>query len=192
MYILKKTFFLLPIVLFICSCSNIHQVKTSTFTELNNNLTILNTRLRFQNDSLYKILQNKSQNENTAQVAIFWYPKATYFLYWTQEIHSYLDSSIYNLISDTVINKPDIMFEKLKSYTNKMLRIDPEIYQVINKKATVIMYYLDSAKLNKTEEFDLLFAKKSKAEQLFILNQTLHNIEVMENETLLFCNSKIN
>ncbi len=185
-------FFPFLIVVFICSCSNNQQTKASEFRALNQSLSISNGGLKTQNDSLYKILQQKLADEKTAQAAVLWFAKAQYLQYRTTEIYTYLLTSISNLKSDSILNNPDTLYEKLNFYKDKILRIDPDIYNAINKNATVITHYLDSAKQNKSERFDALFSKKSKEEQLFILNQTLNNIEAIENKTLLFCNSKIN
>ena len=159
---------------------------------LNDSLTISNGGLKTQNDSLYKILEKKLQDEKTSQNAILWYPKAKYLQYRTEEIYKYLETSISNLKIDSVLNNPDTLYEKLNFYKDKILRIDPDIYNSINKNATVITHFFDSVKQNTNERFDLFFSKKSKEEQLLILNQTLNNIQAIENETLLFCNSKIN
>ena len=192
MYISKKIFFLFPIVFFICSCSNNQQTKTSNLKALNDSLTISNSRLKTKNDSLYKILQLNLQDEKTAQAAVLWFAKAQYLQYRTAEIYKYLDTSISNLETGSSLNNPDTLYEKLNFYKDKILRIDPDIYDAINKNVTVITHYFDSVKQNTSERFELFFSKKSKQEQLFILNQTLNNIEAIENETLLFCNSKIN
>ena len=192
MYICKKIFFLFPIVIFISSCLSNQQTKTSILKTVNDSLTISNGGLKTQNDSLYKILEKKLQDEKTSQVAIIWYPKAKYLQYRTEEIYKYLETSISNLKIDSVLNNPDTLYEKLNFYKDKILRIDPDIYNSINKNATVITHFFDSVKQNTNERFDLFFSKKSKEEQLLILNQTLNNIQAIENETLLFCNSKIN
>jgi hypothetical protein len=159
---------------------------------LNDSLTISNSRLKAKNDSLYKILQLKLQDEKTAQAAGLWFAKAQYLQYRTAEIYKYLDTSISNLETRSSLNNPDTLYEKLNFYKDKILRIDPDIYDAINKNVAVITHYFDSVKQNTSERFELFFSNKSKQEQLFILNQTLNNIEAIENETLLFCNSKIN
>ena len=192
MHLSNKIFFLFPIVFFICSCSNNQQPKTSHLKALNDSLTISNSRLKANNDSLYKILQQKLQDEKTARVAVLWFAKAQYLQYRTAEVYKYLDSSISNIKTSPGLNSPDTLYEKLNFYRNKILRIDPDIYIAINKNATVITRYFDSVKQNTNERFDLLFSNKSKQEQLLILNQTSNIIENIENETLLFCNSKIN
>lgn len=192
MYISKKIFSLFLIVVFICSCSNSQETKTSNLKALNYSLTISNRGLKTKNDSLYKILQQKLQVEKTAQSAVPWFAKAQYLQYRTAEIYKYLDTSIAKLETGSGLNNLDTLYEKLNFYKDKVLRIDPDIYDAINKNAAFITHYFDSVKQNTSERFDLFFSKKSTQEQLLILNQTLNTIEAVENETLLFCNSKIN
>jgi hypothetical protein len=190
MYTNKTIPFLFTIALFICSCSNNQQTKTSNLKALNDSLSISNSELKKNNDSLYKILKQKLQDEKPAQEAVLWFAKAQYLQYRTAEIYKYLDSSITSLKNGSSLKSPDTLYEKLSFYKGKILRIDPDIYNVISKNSTLITHYFDSVK-NTGERFDLFFAKKSSQEQLLILNQTLNYIEAIENETLLFCNSKV-
>ena len=188
----RKIFLLFPIVVLSCSCANNQQTRTSILKVLNDSLTISTARLKTKNDSLYKILEQKLRDGKATQATSLWFAKAQYLQYRTAEIYKYLDTSISNLKTSPELNSPDTLYKKLNFYKDKILRIDPDIYIAINRNSAVITHYLDSVKQYTNERFDLLFFNKSKQEQLLILNQTSNNIKNIENETLLFCNSKIN
>jgi|GEM_PF-3065220 len=173
------------------SCSNNHGTKPISLKAINDSLTVSNDNLKRQNDSIYKVLEGKLQNEKTAQTASLWFPKAKYLQFRSEEIYKYIDTAISNLKSDSVQNNADSLFTKLDFYKGKILRIDPDIYNDIKYSAEIITHYFDSVKLSKKEQLDLYFSNKSKDEQLLILNQTKNNIEIIENKTLIFCNNKI-
>jgi hypothetical protein len=192
MHTIFKAALLFSIVIHLYSCSNSQNIKPFNFNAGNDSLTILNNKIKMQNDSLDKILKGKLQDERTAQVAVLWYSKAQRLQYETKAINTYIENSISNLKTDSVLNNTDSLYAKLDFYKGDILRIDPDISEAINKNAEIITYYFDSVKQSKSERFDLFLSRKSKEEQLFIFNQTLNNIESVENGILIFCNNKAN
>jgi hypothetical protein len=188
----KKTALGFSIAIFLYSCLNNHKTPSFSFKELNDSLTISNRRLKTQNDSLYKFLQIKLQNEKTAYDAGLWFAKAQYLQYQTAEIYKYIETSISNIKADSILNDADSLHTKLDFYKEKILRIDPDIDKAVNQNAGVITHYFDSIKQKESQKFNMYFSNKSRDEQLLILNQTLNNIESIENKILMFCNSKIN
>ena len=187
-----KIFLIFPITICLYSCSN-NQKKTSfNFKSANHSLTISTSRLKIQNDSLYKVLDQKLDDKETSQDAKNWEPKAIYLQYRTEEIYKYIQTHISNLTTDSILNNADSLYTKLNFYKGNLLRIDPDISIAISNDAASITQYFDSVRQNKSENFDLFFTTKSKEEQLLILNQTFNKIELVENKTLHFCNSKIN
>jgi len=185
----------LPLILFltltiaICSCSH-NNSGSVTFESLNDSLAVLNGRLRTQNDSLYKNLEQKLQDEKAGQNASLWYPKAQYLRYRTDEINRYIQTAISVAQADSATINSDSLYEKLNFYKDRILRIDRDIYESIKKNADIITGDFDAMK-NNGIGFQLYLSNKSKDEKLFILNQILHNIKTVENQILIFCNTKI-
>ncbi|MEO6731173.1 MAG: hypothetical protein ABIN01_08140 [Ferruginibacter sp.] len=189
---MRITLSFLTIAILLYSCSNKNKSSYSNLKALNDSLTFSTDLLKNKNDSLFKILIEKLQNEKTAQNAKIWEPKADLLRYLTKETYNYVEESIGNLKSNSVLNNTDSMYMKLDLYRSSILRIDPEIYKDFDNNSKIITHYFDSVKQVKTERFDTYLSNKSKQEQLFILNQTLNNIRIVENEILMFCNNKIN
>lgn len=184
-------FVFLTTVTLLFSCSNNREKKLVSLKALNDSLTNSSNNLKKQNNSFYRVLEEKLQNKKTAQTAILWFPKAKYLQFRSNEIYSYIDAAISNLKSDSILNNADSLFLKLDFYKDKILRIDPGIYKHIKDSAEIITQYFDSIKHSKGQQLDLYFANKSKDKQLLILNQTKNNIEIIENKTLRFCNNKV-
>ena len=184
-------FILLTTVTLLFSCTNNRDKKSVSLKALTDSLTNSIDNLKRQNDSLYKLLEEKLKDEKTAQTAIVWFPKIKYIQFRSTEIYEYIDATIADLESGSTLNNADSIFIKLDFYKDKILRIDPDIYNEIKDSAEIITQYFDSVKQSKDQQSDLLFSGKSKEEQLFILNQTKNNIEIVENKTLRFCNNKL-
>jgi len=173
-------------LLFFWSCSDTHRKTSIDLKATNDSLTLSNKIIKNQNDSLYKILESKLQDGRTAEVAILWVPKALYLKYQSDKIYTYLDTLISN---PAVFINADSLYRKLHFYKEKILRIDPDIYNEINRNAQTIGHDLDSAR--KVHNLELYFTDKSSDQVLLILNQEKSNIESIENKTLQFCNNQI-
>ncbi len=184
-------FALLSLIIIFNSCSNNHQTNSLSFQTMNDTLNVLNNRLKTQNDSIYKVLVEKLANDKTAQKASNWFPKTQYLQYRTNEISSYIGKLISNLQFDSVKSVSDSLYIRLNFYKVKILSIDPEIDEAVNKNAEIITHKFDSVKQTTPEAFSSFMSKKPKEERLFILNQTLLNIKSVENQILIFCNKKI-
>ena len=178
--------FIFAALLFIISCSNSHHNNLANLKASNDSLTLSNQKIKNQNDSIYQILKNKLQDGGTAEVAILWVPKALYLKYQSDQIYTYLDTL--NSQSAGFING-DSLYRKLRFYKDKILRIDPDIYNEINKNAEIITHDFDSIRMR--ENLGLYFSDKSNDQVHLILNQAKNNIESIENEILEFCNNKI-
>ena len=186
------TFSLFAGSLFYSSCINNPQTKTDDFEAVNVNLTISNQKIKKGNDSLYKVLEKKLQDEKASQSARYWFPRAKHFQKWTSEIYENIELVAYELRTNSVSYNGDSLYALLELYKSRILRVDPEISEAIYNNTKNITHYFDSVKLHQFENLNSLFLNKSKEELLFILNQSLNNIETVEHETLSFCLNKIN
>src|SRR5215218_2842526 len=119
-------FVILTTATLLFSCTNNRDNKSVSLKALTDSLTNSSYNLKTQNDSLYKLLEEKLKNEKTAQTAIVWFPKAKYLRFRSNEIYEYLDATISDLKSDSILNNADSIFIKLDFYKDKILRIDPD------------------------------------------------------------------
>ena len=183
---MKIVSLLIFVALFFWSCSDTHKKSSVDLKAINDSLNLSNKMIKNQNDSLYKILESKLQEGRTAKVAILWVPKALYLKYQSENIYTYLDTLISN---PAVFINADSLYRKLHFYKDKILRIDPDVYNEINKNAQAIGHDLDLVR--KVHSLELYFTDKSSEQVLLILNREKNNIESVENKTLQFCNNKI-
>src|SRR5688572_1207732 len=132
----------LATITLIVSCSDNRKKRPISLNALKDSLTNSNHTLKRQNDSLYKWLHAKLQDEKTVQSAIIWFTKAQYLQFRSKEIYSYIDAAISNIKSDSPPNNFDSLEMKLDYYKGKILSIDPEIYKHIKDSVEVITQHL--------------------------------------------------
>ena len=176
--------------LLFCSCYD-NKKSTIDLKIANDSLTLSNEKFGNLNDSIYKILDEKLQDEKLSQIAVLWAPKATLLKYLSDNIYMYLDTLIFKLNNFNQSIDTDSLYLKLDSYKGDILRIDPEIFNNIKYSADIITLYFDSIKLSHNGRFDFEFSYVPKDEQMFVLKRTKNNIEVIENKVLVFCNNQV-
>jgi hypothetical protein len=173
-----------------CSCSD-NKKSDINFKVVNDSLTLSNEKFKNANDSIFKILVQKLQDEKLSQIAILWEPKADLLKYQSENICMYLDTLISKLDNSNQFIDADSLYLKLDSYKGFILRIDPEMSNNIKYSADIITLYFDSARMSNNDRLDIDFSRMPKDEQMFILKRAKNNIEIIENKAMIFCNNKV-
>ena len=176
--------------LLFCSCTDNKKSNISLKNAIDS-LTLSTEKFKNVNDSIYKILDKKLQDEKLSQIAILWEPKAAFLKHQSEKIYTYLDTLISNLNKPTQLINADSLYSKLDSYKGDILRIDPEIFNNIKYSADIITLYFDSARMSNNDQLDIDFSRMPKDEQMFILKRAKNNIEIIENKVVIFCNNKV-
>jgi hypothetical protein len=176
--------------LLFCSCTN-NKKSNINFKIANDSLTFSNEKFKNANDSIFKILVQKLQDEKLSQIASLWEPKADLLKYQSENICTYLDTLISKLNNSNQFIDADSLYLKLDSYKGFILRIDPEMSNNIKYSADIITLYFDSARMSNNDRLDIDFSKMPKEEQLFILERAKNNIQIIENKAMIFCNNKV-
>ena len=171
---------------FLHFCSIEHQ-RLKNLNEANDSLAGVHRYLTIKNDTIFKFILWKAQNIKTEYPSELWFAKAQQFEYLTTEILTYIQSCVSNLEFNSKSNNADSLLKKLRIYQMEILRIDPEVTNAVNKLAKEITEYFDSIQKIQGETFEPYFSRKSKQEQLLMLNQTLINIQTVETEILQIC-----
>ena len=176
--------------LLFCSCTD-NKKSNDNLKIATDSLTLSNEKFKSANDSIFKILVEKLNDEKLSQIAILWEPKAAFLKYQSENIYMYLDTLISKLNNSNQFIDADSLYSRLDYFKGDILRIDPEIYNNIKYSADIITLYFDSVKLSNNDRLDLDFSNMPKDEQIFVLKRAKNNVEVIENKMLIFCNSKV-
>jgi hypothetical protein len=182
---------LLSIIIPLLYCSNANVKDSANVKAINDSLRVESTNLAYKNDSLYAALASKMQDANTSQLAEYWYPRAMQFQFDSHEIYEYFENCMSKLASDSSSRYGDSLYRKLYFYRLRILRIDPEIHEVINTKANIITHFFDSLLNKEPKNIELHLSFKSKEEKFYVLELTRKNIRTVENSMLSFCNRKV-
>ena len=176
--------------LLFCSCTD-NKKSNINLKIANDSLTLSNEKFKNANDSIFKILVKKLQNEKLSQIAILWEPKAAFLKHQSENIYRYLNTMISKLNKSSQFINADSLYSKLDSYKGDILRIDPEISNNIKYSADIITLYFDSARMSNNDQLKIDFSRMPKDEQMFILERAKNNIEIIENKAMIFCNNKV-
>jgi gliding motility-associated GldM-like protein len=193
---LFQLIFFIPIVIF--GCLNNSQNDSVKINALNEGLMISNSLIRDQIKGIYVSLEQKLQEYGSKEKAIIWYPKAMLIKMYSDSIRNFIEGLKTDLrnaknkenIIDLLFeknNKGSQLYNKLLTYKNSILAIDPELKKVFKNKIVVTTEAFDSLNHNMKDFTKNFFHETSKEMALGILNKFENNVSITELETITFC-----
>jgi hypothetical protein len=184
---------LVPVVfsaILFAACSGGGNKDQVDFSLENKRLVWLNSKLKSENDFLYRTIEDSLMSAGTSQTAKICLPKAAYLRFFKKDIYDFIGVDTSMQISLSLKNA-DTLYEKLRLYRDNVLRIDPEVYAVIREDARFITHYFDSLNNTDVSNINAYYSKKTIEEQIFILTRILNTIEQLEQEALVFFADKV-
>jgi hypothetical protein len=110
----------------------------------------------------------------------------------TIKINNDIMENIPYIYNDYKITNMDLVYKKISLYRDKVSNLDYEIKTIADGKFRLITKLFDSVKANNPSIFKDHLSRIQKDEKVSILMQMLNKIHVIENQILIFLDSKIN
>jgi hypothetical protein len=186
---LKLLLISLLVIIVLTKCG--HQKASRDFKLSNQKLKQSNNSLNRNNDSLYRVLYSLIQIPKTEFNGKLWYAKAMYYQSASKAIYKVIQENISCVNSNYGNCNFDSLYHKLENYQVQILRIDPEMYAIIHGLATRVTHSFDSVKRIHVNNLNSYLSGRPKAEQFFVLEETINGIETIEGRMLTFCEEKI-
>lgn len=202
---------LLFIILLVFSCSRPAKNEAMIFKVLNAGLTNSNRTINFQTASIYHNLENKMSEPYMRYRASIWYTKAMKAQELSSKMFDYLQGLKSELLKEAgfdedhlSINEEDKepvnklfskgrkdieLFQKLNSYKDSIMSIDPIIKQEFPNYSLVPKVFGDSE--DNADSVTILFENTSVITATAILSQFQNNVKTLENKVAVFCNGQV-
>lgn len=199
------------LVLSFYSCTHTPKNEARIFKVLNAGLTNSSRTLNNHTVTIYHNLENKMDDPFTHYRGAIWYAKAMQVREFSSGMFDYIQGLKNELLKEAGLNEDHLsinednkepvnrfftkdrkdkeLFQKLKSYKDSMMLIDPIIkqefigYSLIPKISETVE--------DKEDSVTILFENTSIATAIAVLSQFQNNVKILENKVASFCNMQV-
>lgn len=201
----------LATVLLFYSCAHTPKNEARTFEVLNAGLANSSRTINNQTVATYHNLENKMDDPFTHYRGAIWYAKAMQVRELSSGMFEYIQSLKVRLLKEarsdedhlsinedskelvntifTKNRKDKELFQKLKSYKDSMMLIDPNIKQEFANYSLIPK--VSGTGEDKEDSVTILFENTSLITAIAVLSQFQNNVKILENKVASFCNIQV-
>lgn len=182
------------------ACKSLTEDNTAVYSELNETLAKVKQRLTYSNAFIVDALNKKLSDEQTANKASNWYPKAMLVQHLTSEKVDLIEGLERAFLQETETNRSDkaaatrFFYEEKKvdsikaallEFKKDLLAVDPQISSEFEDQASALTDKENSTYLT------VVFKNASQDKAISVLKDLEVKLILLENNVTSFCNNKV-